>query len=249
MAATRADGRAYDELRRMEFQPGFTTNPTGCVLVRSGQTMVLATCMIEEGIPRFRPEDSGWMTAEYCMAPGSTHDRMRRERRGAKGRTREIERMIGRSLRACINLPALGDHTARVDCEVLQADGGTRTASVTGGFIALALGCHALMESGAIEQSPLHGSVAAVSAGIVDGEPLLDLPYEEDSRADVDLNLVLYGADEIVEIQATGEDGTLSDDELTTLLGLGRKGIRKLREAQRDAIGHQAWETLGLEDV
>jgi ribonuclease PH len=245
----RADGRANDELRRIEFQPGFTTNPNGSVLVRFGSTMVLCTCMIEEGIPRFRPDESGWMTAEYAMSPGSTHDRMRRERRGAKGRTREIERMIGRSLRACITLPALGDHTAHVDCEVLQADGGTRTASVTGGFVALALACHDLLESGAIKESPLKGSVAAVSAGIIDGEARLDLPYEEDSRADVDLNLVLFKTNEMVEVQATGEDGTMSDEELSTLISLGRTGIRELRSMQRDTIGHEEWSQLGLEEV
>lgn len=243
----RADGRQNNELRRIEFQPGFTTNPDGSVMVRFGQTMVLCTCMVEEGIPRFREEASGWMTAEYAMAPGSTHDRMRRERNGAKGRTREIERMIGRSLRACIELPALGDHTLRVDCEVLQADGGTRTAAVTGGFVAMALACAKLLKSGAIARSPFVGSLAAISAGMIDGEARLDLPYEEDSRADVDLNLVLLDTKDIVEVQATGEGGTLAQDDLFALIELGREGIHEIRNLQRDAVGHDSWSALGLD--
>lgn len=243
---TRADGRKPNELRRIEFEPGFTTTPAGSVLTRFGRTMVLCTCTVVEGIPRFRDENSGWMTAEYAMAPGSTKDRFRRERRGAKGRTAEIQRMIGRSLRAGVELEAFGDHTVHIDCEVLQADGGTRTAAVTGAFVALAIAADKLLAEGAIERSPLLGIVNAVSCGVVDGQPIVDLPYEEDVRADVDMNVVLLNADRVIEIQATAENNTMSRDEMNTLLDLSTEAIAKLQQLQIEAIGHAAVERLGL---
>lgn len=242
----RFDGRSDDELRRVEFETGFTTNPAGSVLTRFGRTMVLCTCTVEAGIPRFRPEGSGWMTAEYCMAPSSTSDRFRRERRGPKGRTQEIERLIGRALRAGVELEAFGDFTVHLDCEVLQADGGTRTASITGAWVALALAAAAMLEDGRIERSPLQGVVGAVSCGILDGRPVLDLPYEEDSRAEVDLNLAMLDARQIIEVQGTGENGTMSRYELDQLLELGTRGIAALRSAQCEVLGLQRCELLGV---
>lgn len=246
----RIDGRTDDALRRVEIEPGFTTNPAGSALIRFGRTMVLCTAAIEEGVPRFRRDIGGWLTAEYAMAPGSTHSRSPREsmRGKVKGRTHEIQRLIGRSIRAAIDLEAIGEHTIHLDCEVLQADGGTRTASVTGAFVALALACDTLLERGAIAKSPLHTSVAAISCGIVDGRCLVDLCYEEDSRAEVDANLVLTGASEIIEVQATGENGTLSRDELNAMLDAGTAAVAELTAAQRLALGG-AVERLGLTGV
>lgn len=243
---TRADGRKPNELRRIEFQPGFTTTPAGSVLTRFGKTMVLCTCTVVEGIPRFREENTGWMTAEYAMAPGSTKDRFRRERRGPKGRTAEIQRMIGRALRAGVELEAFGDHTVHIDCEVLQADGGTRTAAISGAYVALALAANRLLEDGAIERSPLRGIVSAVSCGVIDGHPVVDLPYEEDVRADVDMNVALLDAQDIIEVQATGENTTLKRDDLTTLLDLCTEAIGSLQALQIEAIGHGAAKRLGI---
>ncbi len=242
----RFDGRAADELRRVEFQPNFTTNPAGSVLVRAGRTMVLCTCMVEDKTPRWLDEGQGWVTAEYAMAPGSTHDRARRERRGAGGRTYEIQRLIGRSLRAGVDMSKTGERSFNLDCEVLQADGGTRTASITGAWVALALAVDSLMQAGHIEASPFIETVGAISCGVVDGDCVLDLPYEEDSTADVDMNLVLLGTEKIIEVQATGEGGTMSDDQLTQLIALGRKGISELRALQLNALGPAACARLGL---
>lgn len=243
---SRADGRAPSALRRIEFEPGFTTTPAGSVLTRFGKTMVLCTCTVVEGIPRFREENTGWMTAEYAMAPGSTKDRFRRERRGPKGRTAEIQRMIGRALRAGVELEAFGDHTVHIDCEVLQADGGTRTAAISGAFVALALAADHLLQTEAIERSPLRGIVSAISCGVVDGHAVVDLPYEEDVRADVDMNVALLNADEIIEVQATGEETTLSRKDLNALLDLCTDAIHTLQTLQIEAIGHSAAQRLGL---
>jgi ribonuclease PH len=247
MAEPRIDGRGDDQLRRIEIQPAFTTNPAGSALIRFGRTMVLCTAAVEEGVPRFRRDIGGWLTAEYAMAPGSTHSRAPREsmRGKVKGRTHEIQRLIGRSVRAAIDLERIGEHTIHLDCEVLQADGGTRTAAVTGAFVALALACDKLLTDGAIPASPLVTSVAAVSCGIVDGRCLVDLCYEEDSRAEVDANLVLTGAGEIVEVQATGEQGTLSRTELNAMLDAGTAAARELTGIQRLALG-EAVGRLGL---
>lgn len=242
----RADGRTPAQLRRIEFEPGFTTTPAGSVLTRYGRTVVLCTCTVVAGIPRFRQEGSGWMTAEYAMAPGSTQDRVQRERRGAKGRTQEIERLIGRSLRAGVDLSAFGEHTVHLDCEVLQADGGTRTASVTGAFVALALAASKMLADGRITRSPFKGIVGAVSCGIVDGQAVVDLPYVEDVRAEVDLNLVMLNARDIIEVQGTGEDGTMSRAQLNEMLDLGEVAIRELMDQQIQAIGRKAAQELGL---
>ena len=231
----------------MEFETGFTSAPDGSVLTRFGRTMVLCTCRVVPGVPRFRAEGSGWMTAEYCMTPGSTNDRFQRERRGAKGRTMEIERLIGRSLRACVDLAGFGDHTVHVDCEVLQADGGTRTASISGAFVALALAADSMIERGLITRSPFKGTLGAVSCGIIDGVPVLDLPYEEDARAEIDLNLVLLDGSAIVEVQATGEEGVMSRAELDALLELGTAGVRSLAVVQHEALGAGACARLGLQ--
>ena len=242
----RADGRVVEAMRRVEFEPGFTTTPAGSVLTRFGKTVVLCTCTVVDGIPRFRSEGSGWMTAEYAMAPGSTADRVGRERRGPKGRTSEIERMIGRSLRAGVELSAFGDHTVHLDCEVLQADGGTRTASVTGAFVALAIAAGRMLEDGRITESPFKGIVGAVSCGIVDGRAVVDLPYEEDVRAEVDLNLVMLGGDQIIEVQGTGEEGTMSRAQLNEMLDLGAAAIAELHTLQIQAIGNNVARKLGL---
>lgn len=235
----RDDGRTPEQLRRIEFQTGFTTNPAGSVLTRFGRTMVLCTACVEAGVPRFRRDIGGWLTAEYQMAPGSTGSRSPREaaRGRQKGRTHEIQRLIGRSIRAAVDLDKLGDNTVHLDCEVLQADGGTRTASVTGAMVALALAVDSLIQNGRIASSPLTGIVAAVSCGVVDGEVLVDLPYTEDVRAEVDANLVMTGTGEIVEVQATGEGGTLSRKDLTRMLDSGGAAIERLIDMQLEALG------------
>jgi ribonuclease PH len=210
MTAPRHDGRAPDQLRRVELHPGFTVLPAGSVLIRAGKTMVLCTASVTAGVPKHRETVGGWLTAEYCMLPGSTPHRTDREsaKGRVQGRTHEIQRLIGRSLRAIIDLPKLGLNTIHLDCEVMQADGGNRTASITGAWVALALAVDKLLRDGRIESSPLTGSVAAVSCGIYGGRPLLDLDYIEDSRADVDMNLVMTSSGDMVEVQATWVAGS-----------------------------------------
>ena len=247
MTAPRHDGRAPDQLRRVELHPGFTVLPAGSVLIRAGKTMVLCTASVTAGVPKHRETVGGWLTAEYCMLPGSTPHRTDRESAKGRiqGRTHEIQRLIGRSLRAIIDLPKLGLNTIHLDCEVMQADGGTRTASITGAWVALALAVDKLLRDGRIESSPLTGSVAAVSCGIYGGRPLLDLDYIEDSRADVDVNLVMTSSGDMVEVQATGEGGLLKRSELDALIDLGTGGIATLRQLQLDALGDAATR-LGL---
>ena len=246
----RTDGRGPGDYRRFEFQTGFTTNPDGSVLVRCGKTMVLCTACVEPGVPRFRRDIGGWLTAEYQMAPASGGNRSPREasQGRVKGRTHEIQRLIGRSIRAGIDIDALGDNTVHLDCEVLQADGGTRTASITGAFVALALAIDARIQKGKLERSPLTNIVAALSCGLVDGEVLVDLDYPEDVRAEVDANLVLTGKGEIVEIQATGEHGTLSREHLNAMLDMGGAAIARLVDAQLSALGPAA-ERLNLSSM
>ena len=218
----RLDGRAPDQLREVEIQLGFVSNPTGSALIRTGRTLVLCTASLEKSVPAWlRGSGRGWVTAEYSMLPGSTDTRSEREAQKGKlsGRTQEIQRLIGRSLRAVIDLVALGERAIVIDCDVLQADGGTRTAAVTGGFVALAAACRRLVEVGLLKQSPLHDTVAAVSVGVVDGEILLDLPYAEDSRAEVDMNVVRTGSGRLVEVQGTGEGGTFDRKLLDRMLG------------------------------
>ena len=236
---TRADGRSTDQLRSIRITRGFTSNPAGSVLVEFGDTRVMCTASIELGVPRFKKDSGeGWLTAEYAMLPAATHERNRRESMSGKvkGRTHEISRLIGRSLRAAVDLTQLGENTINIDCDVLQADGGTRTAAITGAYVALADAVAVLQEAGVVPGNPLLPPVAAVSVGIVDGVPMLDLPYEEDVRAEVDMNVVMTESGRFVEIQGTGEEGDFGREELGALLDLAEKGIRELHQAQKSAL-------------
>ncbi|MFZ2511630.1 MAG: ribonuclease PH [Gordonia sp. (in: high G+C Gram-positive bacteria)] len=237
---TRVDGRADNELRPITFTRGFTSNPAGSVLVAFGNTRVLCTASVTEGVPRWkRGSGEGWLTAEYAMLPGATHERSSRESVRGKvgGRTHEISRLIGRSLRACIDLSALGENTIAIDCDVLQADGGTRTAAITGAYVALADAVTWLGAAGKLaDPQPLSCVIAAVSVGVVDGRVRLDLPYEEDSRAEVDMNVVATDAGTFVEIQGTGEGATFPRGTLDKLLDVAVDGIATLVEAQRTAL-------------
>ena len=235
----RADGRALDQLRSVRITRGFTSNPAGSVLIEFGNTRVMCTASIELGVPRFkRDSGEGWLTAEYAMLPAATHDRMPREamRGKVKGRTHEISRLIGRSLRAAVDLSQLGENTINIDCDVLQADGGTRTAAITGAYVALADAVTVLKERGVVPGQPLLPPVAAVSVGLVDGHVCLDLPYEEDSRAEVDLNVVMTEAGTFVEIQGTGEQGEFDRAQLGEMLDVAGKGCRELVAAQKAAL-------------
>ncbi|MCS5480281.1 ribonuclease PH [Corynebacterium sp. YIM 101645] len=236
----RADGRALDQLRTVRITRGFTSNPAGSVLVEFGNTRVMCTASVEHGVPRFkRDSGEGWLTAEYAMLPAATHDRMPREsmRGKVKGRTHEISRLIGRSLRAAVDLSQLGENTINIDCDVLQADGGTRTASITGAYVALADAIAVLKAEGVVPGEPLLPPVVAVSVGLVDGNVCLDLPYEEDSRAEVDLNVVMTERGNFVEIQGTGENGDFSREQLGLMLDSAEKGCHELIAAQRAALG------------
>jgi len=235
----RIDGRSPSDLRPVRLVPDFTDNPLASVLCEMGRTLVLCTVSEEDSVPRFlRGSGRGWLTAEYSLLPGSTDQRAEREvaRGRPSGRTLEIQRLIGRSLRAVSDLSALGERTLWVDCDVLQADGGTRCASITGAYVALALAVERLLARGALDRSPLRDSVAAVSVGVIGGSVMLDLAYEEDARAEVDMNLVATGAGRFVEVQGTGEEGTFSVDELNQLTALGLRGIAELAALQQRAI-------------
>jgi ribonuclease PH len=235
----RASGRAPEQLRAIRITRGFTRHAEGSVLVEFGDTRVLVTASVEDGVPSFlRGKGEGWVTAEYGMLPRSTHTRSAREAARGKqgGRTLEIQRLIGRSLRAVVDLRALGERTVTLDCDVLQADGGTRTASITGAYTALALATWRLRRRGAIDKDPLLDSVAAISVGIVGGAVMLDLPYEEDSRADVDMNVVATGSGRLAEVQGTGEGATFSRDELERMTSLALAGIAELTRLQREAL-------------
>ena len=237
---TRADGRALDQMRSVRITRSFTTNPAGSVLVEFGNTRVMCTASVEYGVPRFkRDSGEGWLTAEYAMLPSATHDRMPREsmKGKVKGRTHEISRLVGRSLRAAVDLEKLGENTIQLDCDVLQADGGTRTASITGAYVALADAIAHLKAEGVVPGEPLLDPIAAVSVGIIDGEICLDLPYEEDSRAEVDLNVVMQESGDFVEIQGTGEHGLFGREELNEMLDVAQKGCRELIAAQKAALG------------
>lgn len=237
---TRADGRATDQMRTVKITRGFTTNPAGSVLVEFGNTRVMCTASIEFGVPRFKKDSGeGWLTAEYAMLPAATHERMPREsmKGKVKGRTHEISRLVGRSLRAAVDLSELGENTINIDCDVLQADGGTRTASITGAYVALADAIAALKAAGVVPGEPLLPPVAAVSVGLIDGHVCLDLPYEEDSRAEVDMNVVMTDSGEFVEIQGTGEHNTFGRAQLGELLNYAEKGCRELLAAQKAALG------------
>lgn len=236
---TRIDGRKENELRPVELTAGFVDFAEGSVLITCGKTKVLCCASVEDGAPRHVPEGTGWVTAEYSMLPRANRERSRRDVSKLKlsPRSAEIQRLIGRSLRAAVDLNALGDRTITIDCDVIQGDGGTRTASVTGGFIALALACRKLADDGLVAQNPLKGYVAAVSAGIVDNQPMLDLCYEEDSRAMVDLNCVMDGQGRLIELQGTGEGRAFTVEEQRTLVDLCAGGIRRLIEKQKEFLG------------
>ena len=236
---TRIDGRKENELRPVAMTTGFVDFAEGSVLIQCGRTKVLCCASVEEGAPRHVPEGSGWVTAEYSMLPRANRERSRRDVSKLKlsPRSAEIQRLIGRSLRAAVDLGALGDRTITVDCDVLQGDGGTRTASVTGGFTALAIACRRLVKSGAVEKDPIRGCVAAVSAGVVDNVPLLDLCYEEDSGAMVDLNCVMNEAGELIELQGTGEGRAFTVAEQQALVSLCAGGVKQLIALQKEILG------------
>ena len=237
----RPEGRALDQLRPITLTRDVMKNAHGSCLAEFGDTRVMCTATIEEALPAWRKASrKGWLTAEYAMLPASTSSRTKREYKGRKGRSMEIERLIGRSLRAVCDLDHLGEFTITVDCDVLQADGGTRTASITGGWVALHDALMNFVEQGKIKRLPLTGQVAAISMGVVAGTPMLDLDYPEDSRADVDLNLVGTADGGIVEIQGTGEHSTLSRAQLNELLDMGEAGIKRLCELQNEVTGFTA---------
>jgi ribonuclease PH len=236
-ASRRGDGRRPTDLRAVRLVPGFLPDAEGSVLVEMGGTRVICTATVQESVPPFmRGRGTGWVTAEYGMLPRSSPERIERERRGPGGRTHEIQRLIGRSLRAVTDVAALGERSVLIDCDVLRADGGTRCASITGGFVALALALDRLAQQRLVSGLALTDSVAAVSVGIVDGRAVLDLPYEEDHRASVDMNLVMTGAGRFVEVQGTAEGAPFTERQLTQLVALGRAGIARLTELQRRTL-------------
>jgi ribonuclease PH len=235
----RSDGRQADQARALKITPNYMPTAEGSALIEIGNTKVICTASVEEGVPSFRRgSGKGWITAEYSMLPRATSTRTQREvtRGRLGGRTQEIQRLIGRSLRGATDFNALGERTVMIDCDVIQADGGTRTASITGGWLALALAFRQMLDYKLIKKSPLNEYLAAISVGVVDGAPMLDLCYEEDSRADVDMNVVMTSAGEHVEVQATAEKGSFSRSQLDALLDLAAKGVGELVEAQRAIV-------------
>lgn len=248
MTTKRRGGRAADELRAVRITPNFTKYAEGSVLMEMGETRVICTASVEEKVPPFlRNTGRGWVTAEYAMLPRATDSRTAREtsRGGPSGRTQEIQRLIGRSLRAVTAMNKLGERTVTVDCDVIQADGGTRTASITGGFVALALALHRLKEEGRLDVLPLSDYVAAISVGIVSGTARLDLDYGEDSKADVDMNVVKTGAGFFIEVQGTAETGPFSQEQMDRMLELANVGTRQLVEAQTKLL-EEAGVRIGL---
>ena len=239
----RNDGRAADELRPIAITPGFMRTATGSALIEAGGTRVICTASVDEDVPRWMAgKGRGWVTAEYSMLPASTGERKKRDVSKGRpdGRTVEIQRLIGRSLRGVVDFQALGERTVWIDCDVLEADGGTRCAAITGGYVALEVALRRVMAEGKLEALPLNGSVAAVSTGIVDGRALLDLDYSEDSTAEVDANVVMTGDGGLVEVQATAERTPLSRASLDELLALAADGIAELRTAQEEAVAAAA---------
>ena len=235
----RPSGRKPEQLRAVNFICNYTKHAEGSVMVEFGDTRVLCTASVEKRVPRFlKGKGEGWITAEYGMLPRSTHDRMGREASRGKqgGRTLEIQRLIGRSLRAAIDLKALGEHTITIDCDVIQADGGTRTASITGGFVALSMAINKMLVKKQIKKNPLHGQIASVSVGIYNGVAVLDLDYAEDSNAETDMNVVMNDAAAFIEIQGTAEGHAFRKDELNCMLELAEQGISELLEKQRIAL-------------
>jgi ribonuclease PH len=236
----RSDGRRADQPRPISFELGFTKYAEGSVLANFGETQVLCNVSLDEDIPawlRNRPEPQGWLTAEYALLPRSTHSRVQREQRWPRGRTQEISRLIGRSLRMAVDLHLLGERQLIVDCDVLQADGGTRTAAVSGGWVAVNLALQPLIANGAISSDVFLHQVAAISVGVVQGTPLLDLAYEEDVAAEVDLNVVMTGNGDYIEIQGTAEKSPFPGSSLIELLDLANEGVRQVIAAQDQALG------------
>ena len=236
----RPSGRAAGQMRTVSFTKNFTKHAEGSVLVAFGDTKVICTASVDNRQPRWiRDENQGWVTAEYGMLPRSTHGRMDREAARGKqsGRTQEIQRLIGRSLRACIDLQKLGPRTITLDCDVIQADGGTRTASISGAFVAMQLAINDMTANGILEENPIHQNVAAISVGIFEGTPVLDLDYAEDSSAETDMNVVMDQGGRFIEIQGTAEGAPFSREEMDTLLALAEKGINEIIDAQNAVIG------------
>ncbi len=240
MTITRTDGRNFDELRDVKIEKNYLSNPEGSCLIRVGGTRVLCTASVEDGVPPFlRGQGRGWLSAEYGMLPRSTTRRtIRDQSRGRiSGRSHEIQRLIGRTLRSVVNLNTIGERTIWVDCDVIQADGGTRTASITGGLVAVYDACRWMVEEGIVPGHGVIEFVAAVSVGIIDGEPMLDLSYVEDSRADVDMNIVMTESGKFIEIQGTAERQPFSTDQLAQLLSLAKNGVRQLVNIQKQTLG------------
>jgi len=239
MATLRPSGRAPDALRALTIERRYTKHAEGSVLIGMGDTRVLCTASVEERVPPWlRGKGEGWVTAEYGMLPRATSERTQREaaRGGQGGRTMEIQRLIGRSLRACVDRAALGERVITLDCDVLQADGGTRCASITGAYVALVDAVNGLIQRGALKRNPIHGAVAAISVGVYQGVPVLDLDYAEDSRCDTDMNVVMNDGGGFIELQGTAEGHAFRREELDALLALAQKGIGELIEAQRAAL-------------
>lgn len=236
----RIDNRGNDQLREIKITKDYIIHPEGSVLIEMGNTKVICNASVEENVPPFKKgSGEGWVTAEYSMLPRATNTRNKRDINKGKQNARgvEIQRLIGRSLRAAVDFKLLGERAIVVDCDVIQADGGTRTASITGGFIALYIACNKLVEKGIIEANPIVNFVSAISVGIVDGEAKLDLCYEEDSHAEVDMNIVMTGDGEFIELQGTGEENTFTHNQLIELIDLGTKGNKMLNEIQKEVLG------------
>ncbi len=244
MSFERADGRAVDQLRPISFEAGIAPHATGSVLAAFGNTRVICGATIEDNVPgwmRAQNVSGGWLTAEYAMLPYSTHDRKRRDSSKGKvdGRSVEIQRLIGRALRAVVDLDKLGPRTLWIDCDVLQADGGTRTASITGAYVATQLAVQRLIDDGKLDENPLKDSIGAISVGILEGTALLDLCYVEDRDAEVDANIVMTGSGQFVEVQGSGEEATFSPDQLNELLGLASKGLKEIGSLQAESLREQ----------
>ena len=237
MSLTRVDNRSLDEIRKTKITPNISPYAEGSALIEVGGTKVLCMASVEESLPHWlRNQGKGWVTAEYAMLPRATHTRSRRENLRPSGRTMEIQRLIGRSLRAVVNMKKLGERQIYVDCDVIQADGGTRCASITGAYVALSLACRKLVSMGKLSNSPILSEVAAISVGIVEGAPVVDLKYEEDSNADVDMNIVCTGAGKFIEIQGTAEQEPFDREQMDNMLALAEKGVNELFEIQRNAL-------------
>jgi len=237
MTYTRTDNRTLDQIRNTRITPGISPYAEGSALIEIGGTKVICTATVEERVPPFlRNKGTGWVTAEYAMLPRATHTRTNRETQRPSGRTQEIQRLIGRSLRAIVDMKMLGERQILIDCDVLQADGGTRTASITGAYVALALACRRLLSKGTLKTSPLLSEVAAISVGMVEGVPILDLCYTEDSTAEVDMNVVCTGAGKFIELQGTAERAPFDREQMNAMLELAEKGINELFTIQRNAL-------------